>query len=85
MITTHAVPTNHRWAEENGFRFPVLSDYWPHGEVARAYGTFSERGGVAYRSTFVLDAAGVVRDVVRTESMGIAREFEAYTAALAAF
>jgi peroxiredoxin len=84
IITTHAVPTNKHWAEENGFDFPVLSDYWPHGEVARAYGTFSERGGVAYRSTYVLDEAGVVRDVVATESIGIGREFEAYVKALAA-
>src|SRR3954451_20042492 len=28
------------WAEEKGYNFPVLSDFWPHGEVARAYGVF---------------------------------------------
>lgn len=85
VITTHAVTTNARWADENGFDFPVLSDYWPHGEVARTYETFSEKGGVAYRSTFVLDEQGVVRDKVATSSIGLAREFDAYTAALAAF
>ncbi len=85
IITTHAVSTNKHWAEENSFDFPVLSDYWPHGEVAREYGTFSEKGGVAYRSTFVLDETGVVRDIIATDSIGVAREFEAYTAALAGF
>jgi alkyl hydroperoxide reductase subunit AhpC len=62
----------------------VLADYWPHGEVARAYGTFSERGGVAYRSTFVLDEVGNVRDIVASDSIGTARDFDAYTRALAA-
>jgi peroxiredoxin len=85
IVTTHAVSTNKHWAEENGFDFPVLSDYWPHGEVARAYGTFSEKGGVAYRSTFVLDETGVVRDIVATDSIGTAREFDAYLGALASF
>jgi len=85
VITTHAVPTNKHWAEENGFEFPVLSDYWPHGEVARAYGTFSERGGVAYRSTFVVDGDGLLREKIASDSLGTPREFEAYTSALTAF
>ena len=41
VITAHSVPANKHWAEENGLTFPVLSDYWPHGEVSRAYGTFN--------------------------------------------
>lgn len=84
IVTTHAVPTNKRWAEENGLEFPVLSDYWPHGEVAQAYGTFNEKVGAANRYTFVLDADGIVRDVINTDSLGTAREFQLYTEALAA-
>src|SRR6476659_9371133 len=30
--------TQRAWAESQGYEFPVLSDYWPHGQVARAYG-----------------------------------------------
>jgi len=44
-----------RWAEEQGFGFPVLGDFWPHGAVARAYGVFNEALGCANRATFVID------------------------------
>ena len=84
IITTHAVPTNKQWADENDLGFPVLSDFWPHGTVSQAYGTFNEDLGVANRFTFVLDGDGVVRDVINTDSLGTAREFELYTQALSA-
>lgn len=80
-ITTHAPPTNKRWSDDHQFGFPILSDYWPHGVVASAYGTFSEKLGIADRSTYVLDAGGVVRDVITSE-FGSAREFDAYFEAL---
>lgn len=82
VITCHARPTNARWATEHGMEFPVLSDFWPHGEVARAYGVFDERMGVASRTTFVLDAEGIVREIIASDSLGTAREHEAYAAAL---
>lgn len=83
IITVHAVPVAKKWADENGFEFPVLSDYWPHGETAKAYGAFNDTVGAANRYTFVLDADGVVRDVINTESLGIHREISSYTEALA--
>jgi peroxiredoxin len=49
------------WALEQGFQFPLLSDFWPHGEVARAYDVFSEKAGMAQRGTFLVDADGVIR------------------------
>lgn len=49
------------FAERDGLGFPLLSDFWPHGEVARAYGAFVEERGCAGRSTFVVDRAGLVR------------------------
>ncbi|MDQ1708680.1 MAG: mycoredoxin-dependent peroxiredoxin [Frankiaceae bacterium] len=49
------------WAEQEGFAFPLLSDFWPHGGVARAYGCFDETSGRATRGTFIIDTAGVVR------------------------
>lgn len=76
--------SNKAWAEANGFEFPVLSDYWPHGSVAQAYGAFNEKTGSANRYTFVLDEDGIVRNVINTEEIGVAREFEEYTKALAA-
>lgn len=83
-ITTHAVPTNAAWADAQGVEYPVLSDYWPHGAVSRAYGTFNEKLGVAMRSTFVLDADGIARAVIATEGLGQAREYAEYEKALAA-
>lgn len=82
VITAHAVPVTIKWAAENGFEFPVLSDYWPHGAVAQAYDVFNEDRGVAYRATFLLDEDGMVADVIETDSLGTPREFEAYAAAL---
>lgn len=49
------------WADAEGFPFPLLSDFWPHGAVARAYGVFDERMGAAVRGTFLVDPSGVVR------------------------
>jgi peroxiredoxin (alkyl hydroperoxide reductase subunit C) len=85
VITAHAVATNARWAAENGFTFPILSDFWPHGAVSQAYGTFNDTLGVATRSSYILDADGIVRDVIATDSLGVAREHEAQVAALASF
>ncbi|MYW93697.1 peroxiredoxin [Amycolatopsis rubida] len=49
------------WAEVEGYQFPLLSDFWPHGEVARKYGVFNDQAGLAVRGTFLIDAEGVVR------------------------
>ncbi|HEX8003655.1 MAG TPA: peroxiredoxin [Mycobacteriales bacterium] len=55
-------PYAHRvWAEREGFDFPLLADFWPHGAVARAYGCFDEQRGCATRGTYVIDRDGVVR------------------------
>lgn len=83
IITVHAVPVIKKWAEENGFEFPVLSDFWPHGETTKRYGAFNDTVGGANRYTFVLDADGVIREVVNTEALSIGREFSAYVEALA--
>jgi peroxiredoxin len=83
VITDHAVPVNAKWAADNGFDFPVLSDFWPHGEATRAYGAFNDNLGAANRVTYVLDAGGVIRDVIATKSLAIPREYELYGQALA--
>jgi peroxiredoxin (alkyl hydroperoxide reductase subunit C) len=83
VITVHASQMIKKWVDEYGFTFPVLSDYWPHGETTKAYGAFNDANGAALRYSFVLDADGIVREVINTEALGIAREFAAYTEALA--
>ena len=49
------------FADADGLNFPLLSDFWPHGEVAAAYGVFDDERGVARRSSFVVDKEGIVR------------------------
>jgi peroxiredoxin len=74
-----------KWAEEQGFGFPVLSDFWPHGATAKTYGSFNEEKGTANRMTYVLDETGIVREIIDSGSLGVAREIEAYMEALARF
>ena len=49
------------FADTDGLNFPLLSDFWPHGAIASAYGVFDSELGVARRSSFVIDRAGIVR------------------------
>ncbi|MGH8827557.1 MAG: peroxiredoxin [Jiangellaceae bacterium] len=49
------------FAESEGFDFPLLSDFWPHGAVSSDYGVFDAERGCALRGTFVIDAGGIVR------------------------
>jgi peroxiredoxin len=49
------------WADQQGYEFPLLSDFWPHGDVAKAYGVFNEAAGMANRGTFLIDKEGTVR------------------------
>jgi peroxiredoxin (alkyl hydroperoxide reductase subunit C) len=72
-----------QWAQQQAFTFPVLSDFWPHGAVARAYGVFNEKLGAANRATFVIDKAGTIVDVFETPDVGTPREKAEYEAALA--
>jgi alkyl hydroperoxide reductase subunit AhpC len=44
-----------------GVPFPLLSDYWPHGAVGKAFGIFNEERGMDKRAAYVIDAKGVVR------------------------
>jgi peroxiredoxin (alkyl hydroperoxide reductase subunit C) len=71
------------WAKEQGWNFPVLSDFWPHGEVSKAYGVFNEAVGCANRATVLIGADGTVVDAFETENLGTAREASRYQEALA--
>jgi glutaredoxin len=50
------------WAEEiGGISFPLLSDFWPHGEVIKKYGIFREEDGFSERAIFIIDKEGIIR------------------------
>jgi peroxiredoxin len=65
------------FADRDGLDFPLLSDFWPHGAVSRAYGVFDDRRGCSRRSTFVVDTDGVLRWSVHN-AMPDARDAEEY-------
>jgi peroxiredoxin (alkyl hydroperoxide reductase subunit C) len=71
------------WAEQEGYTFPLLSDFWPHGATAQAYGVFNDALGCANRATFLIDRNGTVVDAFATDSLGTPREQAQYEAALA--
>lgn len=71
------------FAEREGLEYPLLSDFWPHGEAARAYGVFDEEKGCAVRGTFVIDKEGVVRWTV-VNGLPDARDVNDYVKALEA-
>jgi peroxiredoxin len=65
------------FADQEGLEFPLLSDFWPHGAVARAYGVFDSDRGCALRGTFVIDTDGnLVWNVVN--AIADAREVSDY-------
>lgn len=69
------------WAEQEGYDFQLLADFWPHGAVAKEYGVFLDEKGFANRATFIIDVKGVIRASFIT-APGEARSIEEYTAAL---
>lgn len=76
-------PTHKIWSLQSGFTFPVLSDFWPHGAVAQAYGVFDEDGGYPNRGTFLVDRTGIIR-FAEVKEPGQPRDQTLWTAALAA-
>ncbi len=76
-------PTHKIWATQSGFTFPVLSDFWPHGQVAQAYGVFNDDTGFANRGTYVVDRSGIIR-FAEMKGPGEARDQGLWKSALAA-
>ena len=83
-ISTDTSAVHRAFDEREFLGFPLLSDFWPHGEVAKAYGVFDERTGLAQRGTFVVDEGGIVQWST-TSAMADARSTDDYREALATF
>ncbi|MCU1627005.1 MULTISPECIES: peroxiredoxin [unclassified Pseudonocardia] len=71
------------WSDAQGYEFPLLADFWPHGEVAKAYGVFNDGAGFALRGTFLVDKDGVVQ-FSEVNGPGEARDQDGWKKALAA-
>jgi len=60
-ISVDAQPAKSAWAQTLGaISFDLLSDFHPHGEVARKYGVFRDKDGISDRAIFVVDKAGKI-------------------------
>lgn len=61
-ISVDSIPCHKAWARSmGGLSFPLMSDYYPHGEIARKYGVFEEKRGYAERAVFLIDKSGIIR------------------------
>ena len=55
------VPSKNAWAKELGIEVTkLLSDFWPHGALAKSYGIFREKAGTSERANIVIDEKGTV-------------------------
>ena len=62
QLSADPVPSLKGWADVlGGVPFPLLSDFWPHGAVGKAYGIFNDERGMDARAVFLVDAQGVIR------------------------
>jgi len=62
-VTVDNIPTLYAWTKQMGqLWFPVLSDFWPHGAVAKKYGVLRS-SGVTERALFFIDKKGIIRDI----------------------
>jgi peroxiredoxin len=81
-ISTDPVYSLRAFRAQEGYDFPLLSDFWPHGAAASAYGVLDPRAGMALRATFLVDADGVVR-FAQVNGPGDVREQSAWRDAVA--
>jgi peroxiredoxin len=70
------------FSDTEGLKFPLLSDFWPHGGTAQAYGVFDAEAGVATRASFLIDGEGIVRWKVLSD-LSHPRDHAAYHQAIA--
>ncbi|MFI1395275.1 peroxiredoxin [Streptomyces sp. NPDC020681] len=80
-VSTDSIHTLRVFGEQEDLEYPLLSDFWPHGETSRAYGVFDGEKGCAVRGTFVIDKEGVVRWTV-VNGLPDARDLTDYVKAL---
>ena len=82
-ISCDPMYANKVFAEQEGYKFQVLSDFWPHGNIAKAYGVFDENRGCATRGSFIIGTDGKIKWMV-VNGLGEARNIAEYKAALSA-
>ncbi|HVT22750.1 MAG TPA: peroxiredoxin [Mycobacteriales bacterium] len=80
-VSCDTVPSLRAFADANGLTIPLLSDFWPHGKVAKAYGAFDDTLGAAGRATYLIDRDATIRWTVQN-AIADARDINDYLKAL---
>ena len=80
-ISTDPVFSLKAFRQKEGFDFLLLSDFWPHGAIAQAYGVFNDKAGMALRATFLVDAEGRIT-FAEVNSPGDVREQSGWKSAV---
>jgi peroxiredoxin len=83
VVSVDSVYTLKAWSKQQGYDFPLLADFWPHGKVAQDYGVFNDHAGIANRGTFLVDIHGVIR-FAEMKQPGEARDQTVWKQALVA-
>jgi peroxiredoxin len=60
-ISVDGIWSHLAFAEDRNLHFPLLADFEPKGEVARAYDVYRAEDGTTERALYVIDSDGVVR------------------------
>jgi len=60
LVSSDAAPARQAWRSKLELTYTLASDFWPHGEVAKAYGVFDESSGAPVRGTFLIGKDGIV-------------------------
>ncbi|UFU01701.1 redoxin domain-containing protein [Ruania suaedae] len=81
VITCDSMMTLRAWAAAEDLPFTLVSDFWPHGDIARSYGAFQDADGAAERVTVLIDAGGMVRWTTHSPR-GVARDVDEYLTAI---
>lgn len=66
MDSTHALTA---WARSMGTSFPLLSDFYPQGQIVDRYGV-RHQAGMAERALFAIDKEGVIRFIEVQDAPG---------------
>ena len=79
LITVGASPTNRAWSEHYSIEFPILSDFWPHGEVAKLFGCFHDGAGISLRYTYITNEENIIIEIIKSDEIGVERNFSEYS------
>lgn len=81
-ISVDSIYSHGAWAKVRGIHYPLLSDFQPRGETARAYNVWRTSDGHSERAVYLIDADGIIRWTHVSERLKELPDFDELLAAL---